>query len=531
MKQKFLNYYPYLLVLLALGLLAVLNIFFQDHWLDSDMAAEMMFSKLLAEEGHLFASPNWCYSTEFRFLYTHLIMGPLFHVLDNWHLIRAVTNFVFYGLLLLSYFYLMKPFQLPKKPVALTSLLLLLPFSETMMLHMQIGNTYMSHVIILFFFFGMFLRLSSPSPSAPRRRWLLLPLFLFLAVVCGISGIRYLLALQCPLVLTAFLFCIRTEEFKSFRTQPSRKSFLSVLQSKQLPYLFYSLAGLAGSLLGYAVNTLFISKHYSFQTYETTNFISIYDGVFLERLQNALGALLMLFGYIPDRSVISLRGLISVISFVLIGLFIYCTVKVFRRTQGSRFFTTLFLVTAFCLNCFVFVFTTSTLVPRYYITVFIFLLPVLAFYFSEETLKFDKAAAGLILAGCLLLCTGKTVLSEITVDKNADKRPVAAFLEENGYAFGFATYTNGNIITELTNGQVEIANIWDPENLNYFKWSSPMKYYEEDYYQGSVFLLLTNEEAASFADARAVREGELIYQDESYLVLSYPSVEALEEMK
>lgn len=47
-----------LLVLLLLNLVA------GTHWLDSDMAAEMMFSKLLAEEGHLFGSTHWYYSTD-----------------------------------------------------------------------------------------------------------------------------------------------------------------------------------------------------------------------------------------------------------------------------------------------------------------------------------------------------------------------------------------------------------------------------------------------------------------------------------
>ena len=75
-------------------------------------------------------------------------------------------------------------------------------------------------------------------------------------------------------------------------------------------------------------------------------------------------------------------------------------------------------------------------------------------------------------------------MSFLTVDKNETKRPVAEFLAGNGYDFGFATYNNANIITELTNGEVEIGNIGDPEHLEYFKWSSPMKYYEEGYHAG-----------------------------------------------
>ena len=471
MKQKLFKYYPYLLLGLVFCMLVFLNIFYQDHWLDSDMAAEMMFSKLLAETGHIFATPDWCYSTEFRFLYTHLVMGPLFHVMNNWHAIRTITNIVFYVLLLVSYFYFMKPLQVSKKLTVLTSVILLLPFSETMMMHMQIGNTYMSHVIILFFFFGMFLRLTDweEEQNAASRKWLILPFYLFLALVCGISGIRYLLALQCPLMLTAFLYVMRSAEFQQFRSCPSKQNLKTVWRSKSILPFFYSLLGFAGSIVGYGVNVVWISKHYSFQTYEATNFIHIYDGVLFDRLQNAIGALLMLFGYIPDKGVISLRGIISIIAFVMLGLLVYCTVKGLQYAKGKTFFVVFFLVVAFFVNCFAFVFTTSTMVPRYYITIFIFTLPVLAFFFEKEKLLFDKATAALLLAGCLLLSTGKTVLSVMTADKNADKRPVAEFLLENDYHFGFATYTNGNIITELTNGAVEIANIWDPENLNYFK--------------------------------------------------------------
>lgn len=527
MKQTLQKHYHWLLLGLALCLLLFINLFFQDHWLDSDMAAEMMFSKLLAEEGHIFATSGWCYSTEFRFLYTHLIMGPLFRVLSDWHTIRLLTNLVFYALLLGAYFYFMKPLKVSVKLTALTSLLLLLPFSETMMLHMQLGNTYISHVVILFFYFGMFLRLCSPDKKTPLKKWSLWAFYLFLALVCGISGIRYLLALQCPLVLTAFLYSMSSAEVQQYRQSPSGEGLKNILHSRNIAYLYCSIAGFAGSIAGYGINVLYISRRYSFQTYEATNFISIYDGVLLERLQNAIGALLMLFGYIPDKSVISLRGVISVIAFVLIGLLAYCTVKCFKRVTGSRFFVVLFFISALCINLFAFVFTTSTLVPRYYITIFMFALPILAFFFAEEKLLFDRTAVAAVLAGCLLLSTAKTTLSEITVDKNESKRPVAEFLSDNGYHFGFATYTNGNIITELTNGQVEIANIWDPENLNYFKWSSPLKYYEEGYHTGSAFLLLTQEEAASYADAASVQNGEKIYEDNSYIVLLFDSVESL----
>lgn len=520
---------PYILLGGVFLLLVLLNALYQLHWLDSDMAAEMMFSKLLAEEGHIFATPDWYYSTEFRFLYTQLIMGPLFRIMDNWHLIRTITNIVFYLLLLASYYYFMKPFQVKKSLVVLTSVILLLPFSETMMTHVQMGNTYMPHMIIVFLFFGMFLRLAAGENIGKARRIEIICLYTVLAVICGISGVRYLFVLQCPLVLAAFLYVLRSKPFSVLRREMSKEHFRAVLSAEECRYFGYSILGIAGSVAGYAVNVLYISNKYVFQTYESTLFIPIYQGELFDRLQNAVGCLLMLFGYIPEKGVLSLRGIVTLAAFVLLGVLVWCGVKAFRDTEGKRFFTVLFLGTAFCVNLFVFVFTTSTMVPRYYLTIFIFTLPALCFYLEGSHAKLDKLAVTVLLGGCLLLGTAKVTLSFVTVDKNESKYQVAEFLEDRDYRFGFATYTNGNIITEITNGAVEIANIGDPEYLEYFTWSSPMKYYEEDYCEGEVFLLLTAEEEREYADVPALQAGEKVYEDGCYSVYLFETVRALKD--
>lgn len=575
MKAKMTKYGPYILLGLVFLMLVFLNLFYQDHWLDSDMAAEMMFSKLLAEKHHIFATPDWYYSTEFRFLYTQLVMGPLFLILDNWHVIRMLTNIVFYGVMLLSYFYFMKPLRVSRGLTVLSAVLLLLPFSETMMTHMQMGNTYLSHVIICFFFFGMFLRLVGGTDGKRPASWLLYVCYTALGVICGVSGVRYLLALQCPLVLASLFYLIGSREFQSFRREAAGREIFSlrgwngVRKSSAAKYLFYSLWGAAASVAGYGINVLWVSRQYVFQTYDATNFISVYQGVLFERLQNAIGCLLMLFGYIPDKGFLSLRGVISMIAFVLPGICLYCTVKALSKTAGiagkdaehtagakaadragkggiagkgsehtafkqsadrvraNRFFVGCFVAVAFLLNLFVFVFTTSTMVPRYYITIFIFVLPLIAFYFEEKHPLLDKAFMAITLTVCLTLSTGKTVMSFITVDKNESKRPVAEFLAENNYHFGYATYWNANIFTELTDGEVEIANIGDPQYLEYFKWSTPKKYYEEGYHEGETFLLLTGEECARFEETKALRQGRKVYDDGAYSVFVFDSVKTL----
>ncbi|MCM1092283.1 MAG: hypothetical protein NC092_11000 [Butyrivibrio sp.] len=538
MRERIAKAAPYLTLAAVLCLLIFLNIFCHDNWLDSDMAAEMMFSKLLAEEGRLFATPDWYYSTEFRLLYTHWIMGPLFRFVQDWHVIRTVTNLLSYGLVLCSYYFFMRPLKVKRGLVVLSSAILLLPFSETMMTHMVMGNTYMFHVVIVFFFFGLYLRLAGTAGgwrsktervSVQRMVWLLC--YLALAVVCGVSGVRYLLALQCPLVVTSFLFLLKSAEFQGFRKKLIRGRFKA--QSKSLwgcnsmKYLIYSLLGAVGSVVGYGVNVLYVSRKFVFQTYDATNFIPVYQGVLWERLQNAIGCLLMLFGYIPERSVLSLRGVVTMAAFVILAVMVYCSVKAYRGNGGQRLLVSLFLLVSFGLNMFVFVFTTSTMVPRYYITILIFALPMLCFYLEKEELYFDRLVVGVLLSACLLLATGKTVMSYMTVDKNESRRPVAEFLLQNGYTFGYATYWNANIITELTDGGVELANVGDGRDLEYFKWSSPMKYYQNGYHKGEVFLLLTLQEADECADAETLRQGEIRYQDDAYIVYVYESSERL----
>jgi hypothetical protein len=482
------------------------------------MSAEMIFSKLLSEEGHLFATPSWYYSTEFRVIYTQLIMVPLFKIFQSFHIIRALTNIISYLLMLAAYFYMMEPFKVDRKYTILTGTILLLPFSETMMTHMQMGNTYMLHVIIALFFFGTFIRLA-------HYKRLHIIIYILTAVICGLSGVRYLLALQGPLLIAAVIYVIKSEEFAAFRDE--RGTLHDLLKSESALYFYYSLTGTAAAVCGYGINILYISRKYVFQTYEATNFISIYQGVLMERLQDAFGSLIMLLGYIPDRGVISLRGIISLSSFVFLALLLYVTVKMCRQCEGKRLFAAIFAVSAFALNTFMFVFTTSTLVPRYYITIFIFILPLIAFYFDGREKRFDRSVTAILLAAVLFLGSAKTTLSFITVDKNESKRDVAQFLTDNGYDFGYATYWNANIITELTDAKVETANILDPESMVYFTWSTPSKYYEDGYSDGRVFLLLTKEEVSEYADCKAVEMGEQVYENAGYVVFSFDSADEL----
>lgn len=521
----------------AFLLLVAMNLLWGDHWIDSDMAAEMIFSRLLAREGKWIATENWYYSTEFRVLYTQLFMVPLFHLLGDWHAIRVITNILTYLLLLGAYFYCLRPLRARRSTVIFSAAILLLPFSETFLTHMQMGNTYMWHVILILFAFGMFLRLSQPRMGKKAGRIATVAVYMALCLVCGLSGVRYMLALQVPLCITAGIYAMESGEFATLRRNLSLdhpwEQIRRVLSGQRLSYLLWSLLGLLGACAGYLVNVAVLSRRFRFQMYEATNFIKVFQGVLLERTQDTVGNLLQLFGYIEEKGFLSVRGLISLLAFGFLAGILFVTVRCGRllakeeKAPAHHRFLLWFFVTAFALNTFVFLFTTSTIVARYYITVFLFALPLLCVYYEHENMPLDQLLLAALLCGALCLTTAKCVYSFADKDKNQDKRPVAAFLQEQGYTFGYASYWNGNIITELTDGAVEIANIREIESMDLFTWSSPAAYYQEGYHDGETFILLTAQEAEQYARLPVFAAGEVVYDRQGYVVYRYDSVERL----
>ena len=521
----------------AFLLLIVVNICWGNNWIDSDMAAEMIFAKLLSEEGKLIATSDWYYSTEFRVLYTQLIMGPLHRIFSSWKVIRVITNVVFYVFMYASFCFVCKPLGIKRQNVRLCALALFIPVSEAVMTHLQMGNTYMSHVILSFLTFGLFLRLADRECKVFGKSFIIWSvLFAVLCSILGISGVRYLLDLLVPMFLTAMIFVMRGHGFSAFREEPSKDSLAGLLKCEQAKYFYVSTVGMFFGGVGYLINTLFVSKRFQFQTYDTTYFIKVHEGEFMDRVQNALGELLQMFGYIENRAFLSLRGLITILAFVMIGCLGYVWAKAMRYSeamtlaleeppvQNHRRFTVLFAAVSFVLHLFVFIFTTSTMVDRYFIPIAIFFLITLAIYMEWESRVFDRVAVCLILGGCLSLAGVKTYFSFVTNDKNATRYEVADFLVEEGYSFGYASYWNSNIMTEVSNGELEMANLWSLESLGDFKWSSKVSSYEAK--EGKIFLIAANEELYALEEHGMIEKEQIIFRNEDYTVLHFDDQDA-----
>lgn len=468
-------------LVLSFILLLVLNIFWGQNWIDTDMSAEMVFSDLLGDTGHYIASTNWYYSTEFRILYTQLIFVPLLRIIPSWAVVRVITNMITYVIMICSYFFMMKGYE--KKYVALTSSVLLLPISEAIAQHVQLGNTYMPHLILMFLSVGLVRRLDTEENKTLKAVWWIL--LIVLSFICGASGVRYFLIIYAPLLITAFLRTyvkcgIKEGALKLWRTE------LGLFK-----IAFFSSAV---AFAGYVFNAAIIRKSYQFTTYETLSFATINHGIWYERVASVFGCLLEIFGYIPGGSVLSLRGVVTMVAFVMIALTYLLTKRVSENVfvgsgalgrddvytpEDTRdMFFVHYFISGFAIMAFFLVFTDTTLTPRYFSTCIYMALPVLVIWLKRESEEAVRQVFMIILAGCLMLSTLKICYSLATVDKNAGRREVAEYILSNPDKFGYRGYSffeDSNVLMELSDGQLTVKGL-TKDTFEVFKWSTAVSF-------------------------------------------------------
>ena len=136
----------------------------------------------------------------------------------------------------------------------------------------------------------------------------------------------------------------------------------------------------------------------------------------------------------------------------------------------------------------------------------------------------------LLFAGVVLTASAMQITSTMKHPEITDvQRERAAFLQESGLTFGYATFWNANVITELTNGEVEAVGITIAQNEKgqgvprVSEWLEAQENRRMERPDERVFMLLTEAESErlddflkkSGAQARCARDGMTAYEIES----------------
>jgi hypothetical protein len=511
-------------------LLGFISIFSYQHgwqWLDSDHASEMALGKLLAEE-NAFVSRNWHYSTEIRLIYQTIFTMPLFKLFgryENWALIRALTILLNNLTLILSYLFMAGQMKIQTKWIGITTLFLIAPLSARYWDVVTFGGYYVFFIAQLFCCLGLFIGLANHTGTAKKK----LPgfiLFTVLSFALGIQGIRALLCVHIPLLIACV--CLYTKDAR-------KKSFP----------LFLGCYGFVVCCIGFAANYL-LHFWYSFHSFDNMRLENLFVQ-FFPKLGQSLVCLAGFFGLSVGSSLLSANGLFSIIA--IIGTFLlFCYVlKSFRQFQlqndasdkpAKYRFMPVFFIVSVIFNIFVFIIIDERITNRYFIPFMVLYIPLAAILFQHVEKEFSHLKRIAVISGIVLFIFGQSYLNFQNMagwDRNTARKGYIQYLLDNRLDYGFATYWNANVTTELSNGKIELAGLepqgLDPDTSHRFRfhnWLIPAKFYNPSYHPGESFLLLTRTEWELAQETeRPFSQLQPDYEDSGFIIIRYPSAEII----
>lgn len=458
------------------------------RYLNADDSSELVLARILAKQ-HSILTKDWCYSSELRVLNTNLIFAPMFMLFSSWTAVRIVGGCILMLLYVLSYLWIPRAWKYESKWFYLTAFILIMPYAEPWYFF-GLKMYYIPHVTITFAAFALFGEIITTASS--KRKMVCGAIFVLLAFAAGLGGARSVEYTFIPLFICAFLMWFMK---KSGVDSPAA-----------------AFTALIFSAAGYLVNDKILSRIYDYHSYLNVSFIQLT----FEKLEWALDAILASFGYIIGEYFVSLGGICNTIAVCLTVVFLAAFVLVFRKRDAmteTECYMYLFSTITFLLNTFVMTLGQNDEYADRYISIGMVPAIMLMGLIYKLYIK-DKERAkviGVVMISVFLLLGARGYLNLIHHSGNGNRLGYIRFLEENGYDYGYATFWNANITTEMTDGRINMTSL-DPnaDTLQAFMWLTDKRLIKKP--RDKVFLVLENDEADMY------KGSEPIYSDESFSV-------------
>ncbi len=530
--RKLSSCFPQILFFITVILNLITTYYVTGHYLDSDTSSTLVFSKHLADIGKLF-SQDWMYSTSIEVLDSHLIYMPLFSLLDDWRYIRLIGTLILQLLYVLSYAYMLRQAGVSKRVFYLSATLLLLPVSVAYGRIVLYHTFYIPMLALDFLMLGLVFRCAKVFHWKKIRSYLPVIVLGIMSFLGGCGGIRQLMIAHAPMVLAAFLFC-----FLDFYKDDKKIS--EVLVSDRMSILFFSVLSAGASFVGFLVNTFYLCKRYSFTNYSSTE-LFILD---FAELDDVLYGFFHQFGFREQVSMISAIGIISLLGLIAGIYCVYASIQAIKRynkedniylTLLHAFFLFFTAITVFSL--FITGGGTEYYYPLYLTFCLSWIAPMLVLSFekvtAQKTFTFVKffcwvTILTLFINGLanMTFFNGSKAFNQIyeglsfqEIDKKENLSGATDFLCENDYSIGYATYWEGNIITEITNGDIRMINLLmsgEDGNLHYYSWLTSL--YLREVENPKPFLLLPDDFGPFFERSDSYQYCKLVYSDDYHYV-------------
>ena len=489
---------------------------------DSDLASEMILSDLLNKEGTII-SHNWFYSTELKvvnlqwFYRLGLLIFP-----NDWHLARTFGMAITLALFAAAMLFFVKCAGLGRAGLWMVGTLLW-PFGQ----HYLVYAIYGGYYLVYTFFYMLVLALVLRSLNADKKhcalQWVLACV---ITAVAGMNGVKQLMVFHAPLCLAAAILLVLALHSCG---KTNWKAALDACR-KEGRLLAASLVTAVAAAAGYFVSNAVLSRMYDFKSYNFIVWNRDEDWFTLDRI---LMDFFHEFGYENGSGVFHFGGIAAAVGLLLGCWMFFCIVRLLLRLDKLERNDKLLvlLLVAMLAVCGV----AYTYFHEYYLYFWLMNMPVAIAVMAVEIKTEDfhilgaRQLLGVGLAACFTLCAVSTVRQEQEHPYLAHKglNTAAEWLVDNGYTQGYSTFWNGNAMTELTSGKLEVWTLQSLDRDDVPNWLQPKSHLTTD--PEHPFLLIDTETDGPAENAKLIQYGDCteVYNDGRYVIYDFADVDAL----
>ena len=489
---------------------------------DSDLASEMILSDLLNKEGTII-SHNWFYSTELKvvnlqwFYRLGLLIFP-----NDWHLARTFGMAITLALFAAAMLFFVKCAGLGRAGLWMVGTLLW-PFGQ----HYLVYAIYGGYYLVYTFFYMLVLALVLRSLNADKKhcalQWVLACV---ITAVAGMNGVKQLMVFHAPLCLAAAILLVLALHSCG---KTDWKAALDVCR-KEVRLLVASLVTAVAAAAGYFVSNAVLSRMYDFKSYNFIVWNRDEDWFTLDRI---LMDFFHEFGYENGSGVFHFGGIAAAVGLLLGCWMFFCIVRLLLRLDKLERNDKLLvlLLVAMLAVCGV----AYTYFHEYYLYFWLMNMPVAIAVMAVEIKTEDfhilgaRQLLGVGLAVCFTLCAVSTVRQEQEHPYLAHKglNTAAEWLVDNGYTQGYSTFWNGNAMTELTSGKLEVWTLQSLDRDDVPNWLQPKSHLTTD--PEHPFLLIDTEMDGPAENAKLIQYGDCteVYNDGRYVIYDFADADAV----
>lgn len=483
--------------------------------LDSDMASEMILADILNKEHSVSGlTHSWYYSTELRFLQMQwfyrigLLLFP-----HNWHMARVISMMLAIALLGFGVWLLFFATGLRDYGVWAAAFCFF-PGGGWYFFQTLYGGYYLPYILISLFTISLILLLIKEIKLKKKVFYTIMILFLGLA--SGLNGVKQLMVFYVPLIISALCILL----FEIHTNSERKKLGWDIVREKCFLYFLFCVSTSLFSGLGYLINSRILSKMYVFKSYDE---YKIQEDSFFGFLKKYIWS----FGYADDKVLLSVQGIASMCG-VIFGLIVmFSGIRLLSRYRQLSFeekCITTAAVASIIFNAFIFSYVDGKIQyfqPIVPMGIILVVLEIKTENFILEKSRFISVNLAIVL---LLIASVGTIINE-NDDPIHEYRAepelynTVSSLKELGYTQGISTFWTANILTELSDGEINMWTLTAKQSMEFRSWlqrrdhiSNPPK--------GRFFLIIKLSEGSpeEYMYLEKHKDLELFYMDDNYAI-------------